>query len=246
MGAVASPPRMCVHRVLPAHLAQRFREHAKAEQDARFASLVERPLSAALLTASHWAPGRLLRIAFRGGTRADRKEVLDAADIWMQFANIKFRQVTSGPAEVRVSFDPGGSWSYIGSEILAIPSSEPTLNIGWPNDFGRSLHELGHTLGLIHEHQNPLAHIPWNEDAVIAYYAGSPNFWPPQTTRENVLDNVDPSTLTNGGFDRKSIMLYPIAAELVKDPSYATPWNTCLSDGDKHFISTIYPGVKSA
>jgi hypothetical protein len=241
MAAVASSPRCCVHRVLPSQFRDHHAALAASEARARLALGPIHPMSAALLTSSHWAPGRLLRVAFRGGTRAARQEWLDAAATWMKYANIRFKQVTSGPAEVRVTFEPGGSWSYIGTQILAIPGDQPTMNIGWPDDMGRTLHEIGHTLGLIHEHQNPLAKIHWNRAAVLAYYAGPPNYWPPEETIANVLEPVNPATLTNGGFDRLSIMLYAIPEELVEDKADATPWNTCLSAGDEGFIAKIYP-----
>jgi len=166
-----------------------------------------------------------------------------AAAEWMKYANIEIIQVTSGPSEIRCSFDPGGSWSYIGTEILSVPPDQPTINFGWGPDMPTCLHELGHTLGLIHEHQNPLARIPWNKSAVLAYYAGPPNNWPYQQTVDNVLTVDNPALLTNGGFDKYSIMEYPIPAELVTDPSFAVGWNTELSAGDKALIAAIYPGV---
>lgn len=215
--------------------------HAQVQHAKRCACGPIQPEQAAILTAAHWAPGVLLRYMFRGGTVADRQAFRDAAATWMQYANVRFKQVTSGDAEVRVSFDPGGSWSYIGTGILSIPANQPTLNIGWPNDPARDLHELGHTLGLVHEHQLPDAAIPWNRSKVIAYYAGAPNYWPPAQTIANVLDRLDASTLTNAGFDRESIMLYPILPELLTDPSKAVGWNRVLSAEDKKFISTIYP-----
>jgi hypothetical protein len=75
-------------------------------------------------------------------------------------------------AEIRVGFQLGdGSWSYIGRDILGIPVNERTMNFGWKlnqNAYGltTAIHEIGHTLGMPHEHQNPFAGIVWNEEAV--------------------------------------------------------------------------------
>jgi hypothetical protein len=48
--------------------------------------------------------------------------------------------------------------------------------------------------------------------------------------------------LTNGGYDKLSIMEYPIPAALVTDPAFAVGWNAALSDHDKAFIDSVYPG----
>jgi hypothetical protein len=37
------------------------------------------------------------------------------------------------------------------------------------------IHEFGHALGLIHEHQNPSGGIQWNKPVVCRYYEGPPN-----------------------------------------------------------------------
>ena len=64
-------------------------------------------------------------------------------------------------AQVRIGFVQGdGSWSYVGRDVLLdLPESDPrTMNFGWdltePGD-DTAIHEVGHTLGLQHEHQNP-------------------------------------------------------------------------------------------
>lgn len=48
------------------------------------------------------------------------------------------------------------------------------MNFGWPLDtpYGRdtAMHEIGHALGLEHEHQNPFAGITWDIDAVRRYF----------------------------------------------------------------------------
>ena len=44
--------------------------------------------------------------------------------------------------------------------VWGIPLNQATMNLGW-QDEGVVLHEFGHTLGFIHEHQNPEGGIQW-------------------------------------------------------------------------------------
>ena len=98
-----------------------------------------------------------------------------ACDEWQKVANVTFTQVTTGDADIRVTFNAGGgAWSYVGTDVRSIPQSTATMNLGWLS-LDAYLHEIGHTLGLLHEHQNPTTPIPWNEANVIRDLSGPPN-----------------------------------------------------------------------
>ena len=47
-----------------------------------------------------------------------------------------------------------GSWSYLGTDATRVPKESFTMNLGFV-DRSTVLHEFGHSLGLIHEHQSP-------------------------------------------------------------------------------------------
>jgi len=120
------------------------------------------------------------------------------------------------------------------------------MNIGEYEE-GTPEHEIGHALGLYHEHQNPNAGITFDKDAVIAYYAKPPNKWNDLTTRENILDPIDPDC-KGSNWDAKSIMHYDFAPGLILTPEWAqkgTPINTFLSEEDKLWAKRTYPHYSS-
>ncbi|MBT3194762.1 MAG: hypothetical protein HN341_19615 [Verrucomicrobia bacterium] len=160
------------------------------------------------------------------GEEPQRSVVRDAFDEWKALEiGLKFEEVTApNDAEVRIAFEPGGSWSYVGRDCIDMVSDplERTMNFGWDltSPYGRdtALHEIGHALGFPHEHQNPIAGIVWDEAAVYAYFGGYPNNWSQQKTYYNVLRKITPTAVAGSGWDRDSIMHYQFAAGLIATP----------------------------
>ena len=128
-----------------------------------------------------WENGRTLRVRFLDGQPVVQQKVEAIAKEWEAVANLTLQFVTSGAAELRVSFaEQGFSWSTVGTDALTVPRTQPTMNYGWlepgtaTREYQRVVrHEFGHALGMIHEHQNPdaLGKIPWDKPKVYAYYA---------------------------------------------------------------------------
>src|SRR5262249_36006990 len=150
-------------------------------------------------------------------------------------------------AEIRISFhfDPGSSWSAIGTDALVeryFPRHQPTMNFGWFDDrtpeeeLSRVIvHEFGHAIGCIHEHQSPLGGIRWKRAGVLAYSSGAPNFWDEPTIRFNILDKYATDQINGTRFDPDSIMLYAFPGTLTEDGK-GTHENHRLSPADITFI----------
>ena len=205
----------------------------------------------ALFTAKRWEPGRTLDVRFLDGIPEVQERVLTLAQQWTQHANLKIVRSDAEDAEIRISFQRGGSWSYIGTDCLSIPRDQATMNFGWlypgvPSaDYYVVLHEFGHALGYIHEHQSPANGIPWNREAVYHYYSGPPNYWNRAEIDHNLFAKYDRNQTNYTAWDKHSIMEYPIPEQLVTDPAFAVGWNRELSPTDQAFARRSYPFADS-
>lgn len=201
----------------------------------------------AVINSVKWPKGSVITVRLYGGTTKVRQKVEEYAKEWSNYANITFKFVTRGTAQIRVTFTPGGSYSYLGTAALRRPSDAETMNFGWFDDntsdaeFSRTtIHEFGHALGMIHEHQNPVASIPWDSTAVYAYYKGAPNYWDTTKVNTNLFDKYSATQTQYSAYDPKSIMHYSVSSALTTN-GFSVGYNNVLSDTDKAFIAQVYP-----
>ena len=246
--------RTCVDRVLPLDQLPDLADQAMEERatNAPMRHLNDVPpdqqrVRMAILTGKAWRTGRNLRVRFLDGRPGVRSRVRDVAAEWMNHANIRFEFSDDPDSEIRISFKQAGSWSRVGTEALAVAKSKPTMNLGWlredmpAEEYSKVvLHEFGHALACLHEHQNPAAGIPWNREAVYRYYARPPNRWTTSEVDQNIFDAYSRDLTQFTAFDPKSIMVYPIPKELTIG-GFEVKWNLGLSDADKDFIAARYP-----
>ena len=221
-----------------------------------------------------WPKDHVIRVKFFGGKEWQqvwvKKVILEQ---FSPYCKQRFDFVSNNKqADIRITFDPnGGAWSNLGNDAMLIPSSEPTMNLGWldppgtrtqsgtfiwngktytvpagePRNSGFTngstvMHEFGHVMGMIHEHQNPKDNkIQWNETAVYNYFGGPPNNWSKQIIYNNILQKYSESQVNGSMYDKSSIMLYFFPSTLTLN-GIGTSANRDLSKQDKEWITNAF------
>jgi hypothetical protein len=190
------------------------------------------------------------------GNAAQMNVVRQAFTAWKNLGiGLEFEEINDkNEAQVRIGFMIGdGSWSLVGRDIIDFAPSPNvrTMNFGWniSNEIDTAIHEIGHTLGAAHEHQNPNAGIVWNEEAVYTALAQPPNSWPRSVTFNNIIRKIPITEVEGTTHDPNSIMHYPFPAGLIDAPAQyrngITPAGG-LSAKDKEFVKKYYPPLTAA
>ncbi|KAF7303430.1 ZnMc domain-containing protein [Mycena indigotica] len=198
-----------------------------------------------------WPPNSTITYSFIGGTVNQRNKVNKVITEWLSYANVVFQLVDVGKGTIRISFDPTlGSWSYVGTVNQSIAAPAATMNLGWvtddttvnQNDHGVILHEWGHVLGCMHEHQSPARSdaITLDTDAVYAYY-GATQGWDKATIKAQIIDVYNSADVSNySALDTTSIMMYFMPAKMNLQGRDIPP-NYYLSALDMAYMVVNYP-----
>ena len=179
-----------------------------------------------------------------------KKMVRDAFEKWKSLGiGLDFKETKSREeAEIRIGFMQGdGSWSYVGRAVLTIGPDQRNMNFGWDlsTQPDTALHEIGHSIGFAHEHQNPFSGIVWNEPKVYSTLAGPPNSWSHEKTFWNIIRKLPENSVQGTQWDPNSVMHYPFEAGMILEPEkYRTePLIPAggLSARDQTWVKQLYP-----
>lgn len=209
------------------------------------------PERLAVVISRYWGnKGVRLTVGFTDNPPADlRARILLHMNAWAKTANVQFVETATDP-QVRIARAGGangGYWSYVGTDILSIPKTQPTMNLEAftmttpePEYHRVVRHETGHTLGFPHEHMRRQLVAKIDPAKAIKFFKKTQG-WSAAEVRAQVLTPLeDSSILGTPTPDPNSIMCYQLPGAITKDGK-PIAGGLDIDPSDATFAALIYP-----
>lgn len=260
-GDGGEPVITCTPKVLPSRLQESAAELARTFNPANAPLLAASaglfgdrpldPLQITMFTAKYWGPSpRRLTVSFMDSPSAAlRSRILSHMNAWSARIGISF-SYTQGVGQVRISLGPGGYWSYLGTDVLLIPQSRPTMNLqGFSLNTSESeyrrvvRHETGHTLGCPHEHMRQSLVDRIDRNKAYAYFLQTQG-WNSTTVDQQVLTPLNEASVMGTPADQTSIMCYQLPGAITKDGRPITG-GLDINATDFAYMAKLYPRPRS-
>ncbi len=188
------------------------------------AGIPDQPMSLTIMVSKYFGPAqRTLTVSFLEPTpKALRDRIIQHMNAWTGCCGASFRY-TTGTGQVRISRAGAGYWSYLGTDVLLIPTAQPTMNLqafsmATPeSEYKRVVrHETGHTLGFPHEHMRKELVDRIDPQKAYAYFQATQG-WNQAQVDAQALKPLDQSSIMGTPADQTSIMCYQLPAQIMKD-----------------------------
>ncbi len=181
-----------------------------------------------------WSNNTIVYVLDNSLSSRQREVTFDAMDEWINKTNIRFKERTNESSYVTIR--NSGRNCNCASASLGVQGSRGTINMGVRTGIGVMTHEIGHTLGYLHEQNRS------DRDQFVNIF--------PENIQDGAISQfrVDNNSVNPGRFDVESIMIYssftfskngqPVMLE--KDGS-RIPFRSRLSAGDIAGTNQLYP-----
>jgi hypothetical protein len=256
-GQGTQPVITCTPKALPARLQKTAADLARRVNPANapligasaglFGGAPLDPMQISVLTSKFWGPTpRRLTVSFMDAPSvALRNRILSHMNAWSARIGISFA-FTQGVGQVRISLVPDGHWSYLGTDVLLIPTNRATMNLqGFSLNTSEAeykrvvRHETGHTLGCPHEHMRKAIVDRIDRDKAYTYFWQTQR-WDEATVDQQVLTPLGEASIMGTPADQTSIMSYQLPGSIMKN-GQAVSGGADINATDYAFMATLYP-----